>query len=543
MKAKNNATMWKGLSLILVFLLASSCNLDLQVKGTNVIKPVAASGAPQPEDLKLIYGQLNTLATDQVDWYGMAEHTTDEMMGPTRGTDWDDFGTWRKLHLHTWDANHNQVVTAWNNIQQGLFQTTLLAESTTAPAQQVAEAKFLRSFWAYMSLDMYGVLQHRPATAALLDLPQVYSRKDGTEATITELEGAVANLTSYNGINRNQATKEAAYYLLAKLYLNKAVFEHDPTTPAGPFTFDPADMAKVISNCDAIIANNKLSISTKYWDNFTWTNSANSTENLFVRTNSDGINVTWQTCMGGHYNMVPSGWNGFVILSDFYDSYGKNGSVPADTVNDTRRSAVITDGSYNTLVGRNAGMLVGQVMGPDVSPTTGSHSVGQPIVALKDRSGNPLIFTRSASLFFSTESRGIRGNKYPLDPSTINSGPNASANDYVFYRYSDVLLMKAEAILRGGAATNGDTPLSLVNAIRAARGASALSAVDLTVLLAERGRELYMEAWRRNDLVRWSVFNNPVIERTSPSDPSRCVFPIPNIALSSNPNLKQNFGY
>jgi hypothetical protein len=39
---------------------------------------------------------------------------TDELMGPTRGTDWDDFGTWRKLHLHTWDASHNQINDTWN---------------------------------------------------------------------------------------------------------------------------------------------------------------------------------------------------------------------------------------------------------------------------------------------------------------------------------------------------------------------------------------------------------------------------------------------
>ena len=70
-----------------------------------------------------------------------------------------------------------------------------------------------------------------------------------------------------------------------------------------------------------------------------------------------------------------------------------------------------------------------------------------------------------------------------------------------------------------------------------------MTSVDLTSLLAERGRELYLEGWRRNDMIRFGVFNAPVGERPTASDASRAVFPIPNIALSSNPNLKQNFGY
>jgi hypothetical protein len=61
--------------------------------------------------------------------------------------------------------------------------------------------------------------------------------------------------------------------------------------------------------------------------------------------------------------------------------------------------------------------------------------------------------------------------------------------------------------------------------------------------LAERSRELYLEGWRRNDMIRFGVFNKPVQERATESDPTRVIFPIPSIALSSNPNLKQNPGY
>ena len=75
------------------------------------------------------------------------------------------------------------------------------------------------------------------------------------------------------------------------------------------------------------------------------------------------------------------------------------------------------------------------------------------------------------------------------------------------------------------------------------RRASALTAVTLPVLLAERARELYLEGHRRTDMVRFGVFNAPVIERPVKSDGYKCVYPIPTNSLASNPNLKQNFGY
>jgi len=452
----------------------------------------------------------------------MQEHTTDELLGPTRGTDWDDFGTWRKLHLHTWDGSHNQINDTWNGLNGALFQSTLLAETATGQTQ--AEAKFLRAYFSYMVCDLYGQVQHRPATAAAAVIPDVFSRSQACDFIISELESIIPNLPTYNRTNRTIATKEAAQFLLAKAYLNKAVYKQDPSKPAGPYTFNQADMNKVIALCNAITANSSLSISPNYWDNFKWDNGVKSTEDIFVRQNSGGINVNWATRSGFHYSMTPSGWNGFTTLADFYNSFDDG---------DVRKGVALP--GYTDKVGSNVGFLVGKIRGPD------SGIIGKPIVDLKDRSGNPLVFTPDVSLFFSSETKGIRTVKYPLDPSEINNGGWASQNEYVFFRLADARLMKAEAVLRGG--TDAEAPLSIVNSIRDNRNAARLTSINLPALLAERGRELYLEAWRRNDMIRYGVFNNPVGERPSASDPSRVVFPIPDIAISSNPNLKQNFGY
>ncbi len=505
-------------------LLAASCNIDPELGANNVVLPPPTEGAPAAPSIGAVYSQLNNLV-GQYGYQALQEHSTDELLGPTRGTDWDDFGTWRRLHLHTWGPDHNQINDVWSQVNGALFQTTLAAELLTGQAK--AEGQFLRSYFRMISADLFGVVQSRPATAPSRGIPDVLPRAAAIDVIITELESAVAGLPAFNGTNRSVATKEAAWALLAKCYLNKAVYKASPTTPAGPYTFAAADMNKVIQYCDLIDANPLLEIDANYWDNFKWDNGTASSENIFVRKNSDGINVVWATNMGGHYNQTPSGWNGFTTLSNFYDSFEDG---------DTRKGIVLP--GYTSQTGIKTGFQIGQVRGPQ------GQRIGNPIVDLQDRSGNPLIFTRNVSPFFNSEVTGIRTNKFPLDPSTINDGGWGSANDFPFFRFADVRLMKAEAILRGGTATGGETVLSIVNSIRLIRGAALMGATPTAPqLLAERGREIYLEGWRRNDLIRFGAFNNPTQGRSAASEGYKVVYPIPTIALSSNPNLKQNFGY
>lgn len=518
-------------------MLATACaKLDPKLKDPLAIAPPTSSGAPTPPSISAVYEQLNQLV-GQYGYQALQEHSTDELMGPTRGTDWDDFGTWRRLHLHTWAGDHNQINDVWNGLNGALFQTTLIAETATGLTK--AEGQFLRGFFRFLVGDLYGQVQARPASAAAAVIPNVIQRKDVIDSIIAEVEAAVPSLPSFNGTNRAQATKEAAYVLLAKAYLNKAVFKADPSKPEGPYTFSSADMNKVIQYCDLVTANAAIKLNSYYWDNFKWDNGSKSTENIFVRKNGsdsragNGTNTVWVTCMGWHYNQRPSGWNGFTTLSDFYDSFQDGDVRKKDSVP-----------GYTTQVGAVAGFLVGQAYGP-VNPSNPKQpgSIGNPVGPLFDRAGNPLVFTRNASIFFNGEASGIRTNKFPMDPATINDGGWGSTNEFPFFRLADVRLMKAEAILRGGTATGGETAKSIVNAIQTSRKGKVDGTVGLDQVLAERGRELYLEGWRRNDLVRFGKFNDPVQERPDKSAGTKVVYPIPLIALSSNPNLKQNAGY
>ena len=213
--------------------------------------------------------------------------------------------------------------------------------------------------------------------------------------------------------------------------------------------------------------------------------------------------------------MGVSGWNGFTTLADFYNSFEKTderigGKYPG-----------VTD-----KLGMNTGFLVGQQF----------DGAGNP---LKDRSGNPLIFTPDVDLLFATEAKGIRVIKYLPQAGNIDN-PTTS---YVFFRYADAMLMKAEAIMRGGTDATGQTAAAIVNDLRAKRGVAALASITEANLLAERGRELYWEGHRRTDQVRFGTFVNPMDNKASKSPDFRVVFPIPQRAVDTNPNLKQNFGY
>ena len=66
--------------------------------------------------------------------------------------------------------------------------------------------------------------------------------------------------------------------------------------------------------------------------------------------------------------------------------------------------------------------------------------------------------------------------------------------------------------------------------------------IDADELLAERGRELYWEGCRRQDMIRFGRFLDAWSDKPA-SGPERLLFAIPANAIAVNPNLQQNPGY
>jgi len=514
----------------------------------------------------LLQGAYNDLAgsfqgQDQV--FSLEENSTDESLVPTRAGDWDDNGVWRVVHNHTWTADHSQVLNVFNSLNKINFDATnVLSFSPTA--EQAAEARFLRAYALFYLLDLYGQFPIRNPGDNLLNPPVVQSGATAANFIISELNAVIPVLSASNGTTH--ATPDAAKVLLMHALLQRGAW----ATPSNP-TFADADMLQVISLGQSIMSSGKYSYNKDYFANFNVTNST-SPELILAYPNTSGAAVAggipnsgpqgrWMMTL--HYNSyghtgqgiyTNAGWNGFSTISDFYNSFNPNQSTsafvygPADTIADTRMG-----GRYradNTpFSGLRPGLLVGQ-------------QYDEKGVARVDRKGNPLAFQPAISPDMketgnNLEITGIRGVKYVPDFSKSDGTyyNTNSGNWLVLMRYPDVVLMVAEAKMRSTSATDNAGALSLVNGLRAVRGATPFTTMTLApttkivddpanpnTLIGERGREFWWESYRRTDLIRFGLFNQ-IWQYKPTDDPHYLVYPIPTQALSSNPNLKQNPGY
>ena len=495
------------LLLAVAFGIFSCTDLTEEIR-EDITADVANELVEVPSLLNAAYEGLRLPYQDQSRFWAAQEHTGDACLGPTRGPDWDDNGIWRSLHNHTWSPTHSFLSSTFSELLQVVFNTTNILQFEPTP-QEEAEARFLRAFVMLSVVDGWGQVPFREAGANLLDNAKVLGPTEVVDFVISECNAIMGNLPDGP---THRANKDAAKVLMMKALLNKGAYENRGTP-----TFASGDMTTVMGLADDIINSGKYSVSANYFDNFAPNNDQISTENIFTGLNEGGAssgNVRSRWFCTLHYNQNPSGWNGFSTLSNFYDSF---------EADDMRRSSDYT--GMTDVSGIKAGFLVGQQF-----DETGA--------ALEDRGGNPLAFTPQVAIQESggdLEVTGIRVIKYPID---YVSGDNAD-NDYVFYRYSDVWLMKAEAAMRNG---DSGTALDMVNTLRTARGATTLGSIDADAMLAERGRELYWEGHRRTDLIRFGKFLDAWQEKPA-SGPERLLFPIPATSLASNPNLVQNPGY
>ena len=504
---------FRRLVLPLMFIGLFACDLDEELReDLTQDEADAVFGSATAEDIEgLVRGVYTNFVVpfqDQSRFWAAQEHTGDLALGPTRGGDWDDGGVWRVLHDHTWSADHAFLSDTFSEILAIVFSATnaLQFEASMTPSQ-IAEVRFLRAFAIFAIADGWGQVPFRELGSDLTQPSEVLPGDEALSFVISEVQAVLSDLPESP---TNRANQDAGRVLLMKAFLNRGTFG----SRANP-QFPTEDMNQVITLADQI---DGYSLSTSYYDNFAPNNDAISTENIFTFENAPGVNRGGNTVRSRwfctlHYNQNPSGWNGFATLSDFYDSFEEG---------DIRRYA---ETSAFEELGYNNGFLIGQQVDVDGNE-------------LLDRNGNPLAFTPEVALLESgsnLEVTGIRVMKYIPD---VDNGDNID-NDAVVFRYADVMLMKAEALLRNG---DAGTALGIVNEIREARNASLLGALTLDDLLAERGRELYWEGWRRQDLIRFGKFLDPWQLKPA-SGEERLLFAIPADQVALNPNLDQNPGY
>lgn len=504
----------------------TACSLDIEETDSLITEGGSAifNGVENVEgSLNTIYNNISGQIGDQANLYALTEVSTDELVVPTRGTDWGDNGVWRTIHAHTWGPTHPQVLNVWNEKNNGVLRATEVIDPlSNANATQLAEAKFARAYNMHIVMDFFGQVPFRNPTDGPEVLPTVMTRAEAYDMIVQDLTDAIAGLPASNATaaDKTRPVKATARFLLAKVKLNANVYKG---------SYGTNDLQDVINLVDAIEAEG-YALVDDYFSVFrgpTFTN----TDVIWYVTAGVG-NRMWN---GLHYNQAHpdnggGGWNGFTTLAEFYDKF--EGPPTVNTIGgpqEERRGYVHTLASTNaTNLGFGYGFQLGQMYGWRTI-----EGVPQ-AVALNDRVGNPLIFTKDLpGLVGNNERTGIRLLKY----STANG---AFTGGVVMARFADAYLMRAEAKLRSG---NSAGALTDVNALRALRdNTSPLGSITEAIMLDERGRELYTEGWRRMDMIRFGVFKN-AWQFKEAGDGHTDLFPIPASALLSNPNLVQNPGY
>ncbi|WP_420401020.1 RagB/SusD family nutrient uptake outer membrane protein [Flagellimonas sp.] len=522
MMKRNQLKLWLLSTFCVVF--AISCT-DLEIEETDsIIDESTATGGifngveDPAASVDNLFNGMNRLG-DQANFYALQEVATDEQLVPTRGTDWGDNGIWRTLHAHTWSPGHQYILNVWNNWNQTIFLASEVIDSrSSSSAEQVAQASFVRAFGMWVIMDMYGQVPFRQPDEGPEVNPVILSRTEAYDFILNDLDVAIAGLPSVaaNDVaNQSRGTKAAARFLKARVLLNSGVY-------SGSGAPDASALNEVVSLVDAIAAEG-YALQDGYFDIFK--EDADS-ETIFWLPTSVG-NRIWN---GAHYNTVApdntgGGWNGFSTLAEFYDMF--EGNPTTNNVGDGQeeRRGWVPDASNadETNLGFAYGFFIGQAYDAEGN-------------ALNDRPGNPLVFTKELpGLVGNNERTGVRIIKYhPVNGSFTNHE--------IIFRYADAHLMKAEAIMRGA---GGGDATALVNELRALRGATPLGSVTEADMLAERGRELYVEAIRRTDMIRFGQFTRDWEFKNAESvgDDNKNLFPIPTNALLSNPNLVQNPGY
>ena len=472
------------------------------------------------------------------------EITADQIVIPARPNGWVDGGIYRRLHEHNWTADNGVFSTVWSRVFNGITTTNRVLFQIESgdiqleadeEAAVIAELKVLRAAYYYLLLDTFGNVP----IVETFDVPEGFvpeqnTRQEVYDFVVSEITSNIDLLSEDAGQSTyGKFNKWAAHTLLAKVYLNAEVYT------------GTAQWANVITHTNAVISSEAYSLEGNQKSVFV-TENQNSSEIIFAipidenyTTNWNAFDIHMQTLQPANqatYNLLQGPWGGMCAIPQAINTYDTD------------------DARY-----RN-----NWIMGQQYS--SGGDSL---FATLGDAAGQPLNYVNEVpGVDYSQGIHGFRLGKFEI---AVGSS-NILNNDYPFFRYADVLMMKAEALLRTGDAdaaavivtdvrrrafADTDPSKATVTGAELMGGSSYAYGLDNHLettneggadiqygrFLDELGWEFNQEGRRRQDLIRFGVFTSKSWFSHSPNGDYRALFPIPTNELNTNTNLTQNPGY
>ncbi|MEI6946361.1 RagB/SusD family nutrient uptake outer membrane protein [Paraflavisolibacter sp. H34] len=502
---------YKTLNLLLALLLAlSSCTKKLNEEYFGVLVPEHYYRTEEEalSSVAGVYQRMAAVVNYEAAWRASELGTDEYIIAARTNGGWYDGGIYLEYLRHQVSSDNSMNNDAWNTVFGVIGAANAVLHHLEASPRRdaftpfFAELKALRA-WAYFyALDYWGNVPL--VTAARVNAAQ--PPKNATRAEVfrfveTEMLAAAAALPSVTTVNRTayypRLTREALYTALATLYLNGQVY-----TGTAYWT-NALEMANKVIDSKAYILEPNFSasftgdnhLSKELIASFSIDPAQNAGANNYVRGALHPLHVASFT---PKLPFVPA--NGYNTYEEALARYESQ---------DVRRQYIWWGPQYD--------------------------AAGAP---LRYANGQQLVLVPIKDPTKAEDNEGYRVVKYLPDGKWTGRDAN---NDIVLVRYADVLLVKAEALLRAGKPTEALAPL---NEVRRRSNASALGALTLQTIEDERGRELLWEGHRRRDMIRFGdYFTGTWKFHTSPTPAFRGLYPIPSQQLIANRNLRQNEGY
>ena len=437
-------------------------------------------------------------------YYLLSEFSTDELVVPP-GTNHPDFDILNRLNEHTWRPDDELIREFWNFAYTGIQAANLAIfisqqDNFSIGATAVAEVRTLRAFYYYLLLDLVGNV---PVVTESTDLSESLTQNTRAELFAfieSEIKAVLSQLPEES--NYSLVRKDMARTLLAKLYLNAEIYT------------GTAQWEKCLEECEAIIDNGEYELVDNFFDVFSPSNG-NIADNEII------FPIVYQR---GNF-LAPMN----LPIKSLHPAQLINGS----SVTDNFPNWAVTPEVYQLFDHGNDLRADALYLGLQINMDGDT---------IRDAAGTAIDY----QLTFDENNpflSGPRVSKYQLDSLDLLSADN----DFVLFRYADVLMMKAEAHNELGQTS---TAIDLINEVRSRSMLAPLSVDNFNQaslrerILTERATEFFMEGCRRQDLIRHGKFcGNWALKLPDDDCNKRILFPIPADALLNSPELVQNPGY
>jgi hypothetical protein len=537
------------------FLLAAGACTDL----TEVVydQITEENFAPTEADLGSLLAPVYDQGLDDLfmGWYGMVdvagEEPGDVLVTPERVNGWYDGGVYVRQHQHEWDTsswtfrhsyqNAYQVVNGANRVIYQIESGVAPIENETTKTRILSELRALRAFAYWLLLD------HFRNVAIVTDftaegLPTQSNAQQVFDFVESELQAAIPNLSTETGVAMyGRINKYVAQAILARLYLNAEVY------------IGTARYADVLPLTQEIIGSGKYSLDSDYRIPFSVAagplDGGASNEVMWAvpydEIYNGGANFHMKTLkpeLRWVFNMNAQPWGGSAAQPSFIHTYDEDDTRLEDSW--LIGPHFTPDGEYGydfvnhipKIRGKNAFNLGYPVWKYEIyEGMTGSSNVDYPIVRYAE-----VLMTRAEALLRTGDAGGaaslvtqVRQRAFAdTDPSkaTVFGADLMGGSSYVYGWYDE------DGVIKTGP---GGTPVD-----NNTGGAYGGADIQYGRFLDELAWEFAVEGHRRTQLIRFGVFTTKTwFNHEATNQEHLKLYPIPEQALDANQNLQQNPGY